>query len=140
MNSQNYSVLLVDDIADMRELIAYELESLGVNIYHASNGEEAFQIYSTHQIDFIVSDVNMPNGNGVHLIRKINNQRLNLPPTVLMTGFSTLTDEDAQKLGVIRIFENLLDLAEIKSLVHEDMMKAKSSVFSERKPHLSKAS
>ncbi len=82
----------------------------------------------------------MPNGNGVSLIRKINNQRLNLPPIVLMTGFSTLTDEDAQKLGVIRIFENLLDLAEIKNLVHEHMMKIKTGPFAERKPYLSKAS
>lgn len=139
MKQNNYSVLLVDDIADMRELIAYELEALGVQVYHASSGEEAFQIYSSHQIDFIVSDVNMPNGNGVHLVSKINRQKLNLPPTVLMTGFSTLTEEDAKELGVIRIFENLLDLAEIKNLVQEYMVKGHSDSF-ERKPYLSKAS
>lgn len=139
MKSKNYSVLLVDDIADMRELIAYELESLGVQVFHASSGEEAFRIYESHPIDFIVSDVNMPNGNGIHLIRKINNRKLELPPTVLMTGFSTLTDEDAAKLGVIRIFENLLDLAEIKNLVQEHMMK-KSAFIAGRKPYLSKAS
>lgn len=132
MTAHNYSVLLVDDIEDMRELIAYELEELGVNIFHASNGEEAFRIYTTQKIDFIVSDVNMPNGNGVHLIRKINNQKLTIPPIILMTGFSTFTEEDAEKLGVIKIFENLLDLAEIKNLVQEHMGK--------RKPYLSKAS
>lgn len=126
MKATSYSVLVVDDIADMRELIAYELEELGVEIFHASSGEEAFQIYSTNKIDFIVSDVNMPNGNGVHFIRKINNQKHNLPPTVLMTGFSTLTEEDAEKLGVIRIFENLLDLSEIKNLVQEHMVKSHS--------------
>lgn len=132
----NYSVLLVDDIADMRELIACELEELGVQIFHASSGEEAFKIYTSHQIDFIVTDVNMPNGNGVHLIRKINHQKLELPPIIMMTGFSTLTEEDAQKLGVIRIFENLLDLAEIKNLVHEYMLKSKS----EKRPYSHKAS
>jgi CheY-like chemotaxis protein len=132
MTPKIYSVLVVDDIDDMRELIAYELEDLGVHIFHASNGEEAFQIFIKEKIDFIVSDVNMPNGNGVHLIRKINTQKSNHPPIVLMTGFSTLTDEDAEKLGVIKIFENLLDLAEIKHLVELDMVK--------RKPYMSKAS
>lgn len=137
MDPQHFSVLLVDDIADMRELIAAELEELGVHVFHASNGEEAFRIYSSHQIDFIVTDVNMPNGNGVYLIRKINNQKLQLPPTVMMTGFSTLTEEDAQKLGVIRIFENLLDLAEIKKLVLEHM---KQNELEKKKPYSHKAS
>jgi CheY-like chemotaxis protein len=119
----NFSVLIADDVPELRDLIASEISDLKVQIFYAGSGDEAFQIYTANKIDFIVSDINMPNGNGVNLIRKINQLGNPPPPVVLMSGLTVLTEEDVQKLGVLRYFENLMDLAEIKNLIHSHLMK-----------------
>lgn len=66
-------ILIVDDVEDIREILAvYILNQIEANIFQAESGQEALDIFKNHpQIDLIISDYNMPNGNGGFLYKKI---------------------------------------------------------------------
>lgn len=116
--SHKFSVLVVDDSISIRELIIEELIDLPLNILQAASGSEAFELYKkTERVDFIISDINMPNGNGVDFIRRINQLERAAPPVVLVSGLINLTVEEIEKLGVLKCIENYLDLEGIKKLV-----------------------
>jgi len=81
-------VLLVDDDALIRELLAAEFDELGFEMLVAQSGEEALALLSAgERVDALVSDLSMPEMDGVTLIRAAQAQRPNLP-AVLLTGYA----------------------------------------------------
>jgi two-component system chemotaxis response regulator CheY len=68
----NMRVLIVDDFSTMRRIIKNILRQLGFNnIIEADDGTAAWEILSKDQIDFIISDWNMPQMTGIELLRKV---------------------------------------------------------------------
>ncbi|HCF06056.1 MAG: response regulator receiver protein [Desulfomicrobiaceae bacterium] len=68
----NMRVLIVDDFSTMRRIIKNILRQLGFNnIVEADDGTTAWEILNKDQIDFIISDWNMPNMTGIELLRKV---------------------------------------------------------------------
>src|SRR5215472_12426877 len=67
------TILVVDDDEMIRRLVSTTLESAGNRIIVAANGAEAVAVYRSHanQIDFIVTDVNMPVMDGVQEVLRI---------------------------------------------------------------------
>ena len=61
-------VLIVDDDESDRTLMRALLGNEGHTLYFASNGEEALKLYLRHPIDVVVTDVQMPRGDGIELI------------------------------------------------------------------------
>ncbi len=81
-------VLLVDDDALVRELLAAEFDELGFEMLVAQSGEEALALLSSGQrVDALVTDLSMPEMDGVTLIRAAQTQRPSLP-AVLLTGYA----------------------------------------------------
>ncbi|MDY0274674.1 MAG: chemotaxis response regulator CheY [Desulfomicrobium sp.] len=65
-------VLVVDDFSTMRRIIKNILKQLGfTNIVEADDGTGAWDILTKDQIDFIISDWNMPQMTGIELLRKV---------------------------------------------------------------------
>ena len=65
-------VLVVDDFATMRRIITNVLKQLGYeNIKEAEDGTKALQILETEQIDFVITDWNMPQMSGLDLLKAI---------------------------------------------------------------------
>ena len=65
-------VLVVDDFSTMRKIIKNILRQLGFNnIVEADDGSTAWETLNKDNIDFIVSDWNMPNMSGIDLLRKV---------------------------------------------------------------------
>jgi len=83
---QGALILLVDD--NPHGLVARRtvLEELGYSIRTATNGEEALQQLSQHQVDLVITDFRMPNMDGVELISQIRKQRADMP-VILLSGF-----------------------------------------------------
>ena len=79
-------VLVVDDQADNRQLVAGMLVRRGFRATMASNGFEAMQILATETVDAVVSDTDMPEMLGVELLRNV---RMRYPklPVLLMSPF-----------------------------------------------------
>lgn len=81
-------VLLVDDDAIVREILAFSLEDAGYAVVSAESGEAALErLAAGERVDIMVSDLTMPGMDGLTLIRMAREHRADLP-TVLLTGFA----------------------------------------------------
>ncbi len=81
----SYTVLIVDDEDEIRELIGLQLASPERTFLYAANGLEAIEILTKQNIDLVVSDIAMPKMNGFELLRKIKLLGLNTP-VIILTG------------------------------------------------------
>ncbi len=64
-------VLIAEDDDADRLLIETILEQAGHELYFAPNGEEALKLYLRHPIDVVVTDIQMPRGDGLELIEAL---------------------------------------------------------------------
>jgi two-component system chemotaxis response regulator CheY len=96
-------VLVVDDFATMRKIVRNILKQIGFeNIAEAEDGHVALQVIKHETVGLVVTDWNMPNLNGIELLKHIrqNPQTSKLP--VLMVTAEGLKDNvlEAVKAGV----------------------------------------
>ena len=78
MSSQKV-ILCVDDEVDILELFRDEFLDLGFKVLEASNGADAFDIFRTNHVDCVVSDIRMPGGDGVSLVKNIKGEGSDVP-------------------------------------------------------------
>lgn len=69
--NQNKSILVVDDDPGVREVIQAMLESVGFSVRLATNGREAVDMLETARFDLILTDLVMPEQEGIATIREI---------------------------------------------------------------------
>lgn len=63
--------LTVDDSKTMREMVSFTLKNVGYDIIEAEDGKDAIAKLNKQPVDVIVTDLNMPNMNGIELIREL---------------------------------------------------------------------
>lgn len=69
---RNLRILVVDDFSTMRKIIKNILRQLGFNnVVEADDGTTAWETLNRDNIDFIISDWNMPQMTGIELLRKV---------------------------------------------------------------------
>lgn len=116
---RKFNVLIVDDEELIRKsyLQYFSLESDELNLFQASSGNSALEVLAQNNIDFILSDVRMPDGDGIYLLDKI--QQMNSPPPFLafVTGYSELTREVAVSKGALDLFNKPVDLDQMLNLI-----------------------
>jgi len=86
-------VLIVDDEASVRKVMAAIFAQLGLPCETAASGEEALRILETHRIDAVISDLHMPGMSGMELLAKV---RQNYPQMV----FLVVTGVDDIQVGI----------------------------------------
>jgi two-component system chemotaxis response regulator CheY len=93
------SILLVEDSATTRALIRAVIEEMGdFTTVEAASGFEALKLLPTEEFSLVITDVNMPDINGLELINFIkNNPRYSHIPLVIV---STEKSEEDQKRGI----------------------------------------
>ncbi|MBR9972473.1 response regulator [Magnetospirillum sulfuroxidans] len=64
-------VISVDDSASVRQMVSFTLESNGYQVITAIDGQEAFNRLKTEQVDMVITDLNMPNMDGITLIKSL---------------------------------------------------------------------
>jgi two-component system, chemotaxis family, chemotaxis protein CheY len=69
MMSKN--ILVVDDAVSMRGLVSMALRNNGYDVVEASDGKDALNKLAAHKVDMIVTDLNMPNMDGITLIKEV---------------------------------------------------------------------
>jgi len=97
-----FTILIVDDSATMRSLLVATLETLGqLAIVQASNGFEALRMLPREQIDLVLTDINMPDINGLELLSFIRSNPMyqDLPVVVISTEGSRKDIEKGLALG-----------------------------------------
>jgi len=89
------NVLLIDDSSTMRKIVGRSLRQAGIefdNIFEAGDGIEALALLEKEHVDIILSDINMPNMDGIAFLREKANRPAIKDIPVLM--ISTETGED----------------------------------------------
>lgn len=99
------SILIVEDTAPMRKLIASVLETMDVGmIYTAEDGQEGYEKVKKFNPDIIIADWHMVPVNGIELTKEIRTNTLSpnrMVPVILVTGYSALTRvAEARDAGV----------------------------------------
>jgi two-component system chemotaxis response regulator CheY len=65
------TILAVDDSQTIREMVTFTLQDAGYEALAAVDGVDALQKIAGQHMDMIITDLNMPNMNGIELIRKV---------------------------------------------------------------------
>jgi PAS domain S-box-containing protein len=91
-------VLVVDDDADARELVALTLESRGAIVQAASAAKEALDLITRQKFDVLIADIGMPEEDGYVLIQRLRAlERQHLQkrlPAIALTAYASETDRD----------------------------------------------
>ncbi|MBT3236104.1 MAG: response regulator [Bdellovibrionales bacterium] len=116
-SNSEITVLIVDDEDDIRESILIELELEGFNVKSASGGIEAFELVQNNKIDFVLTDVRMPQGGGQELLSNIKERDINLPVVLLVTGFTELSKDEAVTMGAVDLMAKPIDIDKVVKII-----------------------
>ncbi|MSQ69134.1 MAG: response regulator [Gammaproteobacteria bacterium] len=80
------SILAVDDSASMRQMVSFTLKGAGYDVIEAIDGQDALGKARTKQADVVLTDLNMPNMDGIQLIRELRKlPQYKFTPMLLLT-------------------------------------------------------
>lgn len=100
------NILLVDDSSTMRKIIGRSLRQAGLefdNIYEASDGKEALEVLESNKVDIVLSDINMPNMDGITFLREKSSRDAikNIPVLMISTETGEDIISEAKALGAV---------------------------------------
>ncbi|MDF1878365.1 response regulator [Sulfurimonas sp. SAG-AH-194-C20] len=117
----NYSILFVEDELLIRENYVYSLKMAYRDVFEASNGFEAYEVYLDKSPDIIISDINMPRMNGIDLVKKIRKSDSEVK-IILLTAYT-----DTKIL--LEAVELQLSTYLVKPVSSKDLSKALSNIM-----------
>ena len=123
-------ILVVDDEADIREMICYNLEREGFHVLTAADGESALKFCQTDEPDLIILDVMLPGIDGQQVCYKLKaDEQMKHIPVIMLTAKSEETDEIVGlKVGaddyVRKPFSLRVLLARIDNLLRRQMQRS----------------
>jgi len=65
------TILIVDDSESIREVVSFTLENEGYNVLVGVDGQDALKFFDGSEIDLLITDLHMPNMDGIDLIKKV---------------------------------------------------------------------
>jgi len=91
------TILIVDDSASLRQVVNLTLTGAGYTVIEACDGKDALNKCNGGKIHLIISDVNMPNMDGLTFLREVKkNPAYKFTPVIMLT---TEASEDKKKAG-----------------------------------------
>ncbi len=127
--SQRQKILIVDDEPDIRELLEITLGRMKLDTRSARNVKEAREWLQREPFDLCLTDMRLPDGNGLELVQHIQ-QRHPQVPVAMITAFGSLdTAINALKAGAFDFLTKPVDLTRLRELVASALrMHAQGSV------------
>ena len=111
--SSPISVLVVDDEPVLCEMSSSLLSDRGFHVTMATSFAAAISVLKNFPIDVVVTDVQMPNGTGIDLLREINRMDGPKPAVFLVSAFTKLSSQDSHRLGAVDLLDKPLDFDEL---------------------------
>jgi two-component system chemotaxis response regulator CheY len=105
------NILLVDDSASMREMVSFTLKGVGHKVNEAEDGVEALEFARGAGVDLVITDVNMPNMDGITLtaeLRKLDSYKF-IPILILTTETGSVRKEQGKVAGATGWIEKPFD-------------------------------
>ncbi len=80
------NILIVDDSASMRQLVSFTIKDAGFGVMEAVNGKDALTKASGAKMDMVITDLNMPEMDGIELIKQLRRKtEYKFTPIVMLT-------------------------------------------------------
>ncbi len=98
-----HKILVVDDSDDTREMMAKLLELEGFTVVTAEDGSAGLDIADSELPDLIITDINMPNVNGIEMIRRLRARpAFGSIPIMAITAYGNGVAKEALEVGADR--------------------------------------
>jgi len=111
------TALIIDDEPDIRELIAMTLSRMGLDTHTAANLEEARHLLATYEFDVCLTDMRLPDGNGVEFVRYMQSETPALPVAVITAHGNQEAAVEAMKNGAYDFVSKPVDINQLRRLV-----------------------
>ena len=124
MPPQDIRILVVDDMSTMRRIIRTILNQLGYsNIEEAENGKQALAKLKKEKFDFVITDWNMPEMDGLALVEAIrNDEELKHIPVLMVTA-------EAKKENVMKALKAGVNNYIVKPFTPEVLKEKMEKIF-----------
>ncbi|MDH5479952.1 MAG: sigma-54 dependent transcriptional regulator [Nitrosomonas sp.] len=116
-NNTSPNVLIVDDEHDIIELLELTLARMGMGVVSVMNINDAKQSLQSDQFQLCLTDMRLPDGDGIDLVRYIVNQCADLPVAVITAHGTTENAVAALKAGAFDYLAKPVSLKQLRSLV-----------------------
>lgn len=117
------NILIVDDAASIRQVVSITLKGAGYNVIEAVDGKDALSKLNGDKIHLIISDVNMPNMDGITFVKELKQlPAYKFTPVIMLTTESQdAKKQEGQAAGakawVIKPFQPQQMLAAVSKLI-----------------------
>lgn len=115
--SKNPTVLLVDDEPDILELLELTLRKMGLDVDRAGNVREALTKLAARHYDLCLTDMRMPDGDGLQVVQHIVQGNLDLPVAVITAHGNMENAITALKAGAFDYLTKPVSLDQLRTLV-----------------------
>ncbi|AZF15631.1 MULTISPECIES: response regulator [unclassified Pseudomonas] len=117
------NVLVVDDSSSVRQVVGIALKSAGYDVIEASDGKDALSKLNGQKVHLIISDVNMPNMDGITFVKEVKKlANYKFTPIIMLTTESQESKKaEGQAAGakawVVKPFQPAQMLAAVSKLI-----------------------
>ena len=111
------NALIVDDEPDIRELLELTLSRMGIDTHAAANISEAHALLNHYPFDVCLTDMRLPDGNGIDLVEHIQSLEQPLPTAVITAHGNMELAIRALKAGAFDFISKPIDLKSLRDLV-----------------------
>src|SRR6188508_2864631 len=109
--------LVVDDEPDIRDLLTITLERMGLDVAAVGDLAAARQSLGAERFNLVLTDMKLPDGNGLDLLQWIQTHRFGVPVAVITAHGNVETAVRALKLGAFDFISKPLDLNVLRKLI-----------------------
>ncbi|KZZ58518.1 sigma-54-dependent Fis family transcriptional regulator [Oleiphilus sp. HI0125] len=121
-------VLIIDDEPDIRELLEITLMRMGLDTVSVDCIEEAHRALSEFTFQLCLTDMNLPDGNGIDFVRFIQSEHSHIPIAMITAYGSVETAIEALKAGAFDFISKPVDLTQLRTLVSSALKLAETKV------------
>lgn len=126
-------ILVIDDEPDIRELLEITLKRMELKCLCAENLAQARQLLKKHTFNICLTDMKLPDGDGVEFVSYIQNHYPDMPVAVITAHGSMETAIQALKSGAFDFLTKPVDLASLRTLVSSALKLSFESYKTNRK-------
>jgi two-component system response regulator PilR (NtrC family) len=108
--------LIVDDEPDICELLGLTLQRMAVDSHAAHDLRQARELLGNHRFDLCLTDMRLPDGDGIDLVRHIQRHHPDLPTAVITAHGNMETAIEALKAGAFDFVSKPVDLQALRDL------------------------
>jgi two-component system response regulator PilR (NtrC family) len=119
------SALIIDDEPDIRELLEITLMRMGIDTYSSATIKDAKQYLQERPFDLCLTDMNLPDGNGIDLVSFIQSNHPEMPVAMITAYGNVETAISALKAGAFDFISKPVDLSQLRGLVSSALELAK---------------